>query len=135
MKKFSRIFLFCALMLILLTACAGQQGSPTVVGTLPGVETATPPAVATETAGTETTATEAATAATTETPTGALDLTGTAATNTTETAATNTTLTPGVPVTGGNILLLECQFCIDNVANALLVIPSTATFELTSQTA
>src|SRR5262245_26568856 len=128
MKKFSRLFLLGALTLVLLTAaCGGEEGTATPIGTSPGA-TSYPPPFDTETPAiteTEMTSTEA----TTETPTAAVDLTGTAVTNTTETAATGTTQTPGIPVTGSNILLLECQFCVDTIAHALLVIPETATFE------
>ena len=122
MKNISRLFLFGASILVLLTAaCAGQQGSPTPVGTLPGGPTASPPPLTTETAETATTGTattEATADGTMETPTAGVDLTGTA-----------TSGTPGIPVTG-NILLLECQFCIDTFAQALLVIPGTASFEV-----
>ena len=96
----SRIFLFGALTLVLLTAaCAGQQGTPTAIGTLlPGDETAYPGPV-TET--TETAATGVTATAATLDATATVDMTGTPmATDTTQTAATSTTQTPGIPVTG-----------------------------------
>jgi hypothetical protein len=50
MKKISRLFLFGALILMLLTtACSGQEGSPTPAGTTgPGEETSYPPPAETE---------------------------------------------------------------------------------------
>jgi hypothetical protein len=42
------------------------------------------------------------------------------------------TRTPGIPVTGQDIMLVECQFCVDTRAHALLVLPDTATFQITS---
>jgi hypothetical protein len=42
------------------------------------------------------------------------------------------TRTPGIPVTGQEIMLVECQFCVDTRAHALLVLPDTATFQITS---
>gem|GEM_PF-1057843 len=68
----------------------------------------------------------------------ALTGSATAATNTTETAATsqatatNTTLTPSIPVTGLDIIRLNCQYCVDNIAHAQLVIPREAKFEVIS---
>jgi hypothetical protein len=120
-------------MLVLLTAaCAGQEGSPTVVATTgPIDQTASPPAAETETTGTAETATTA-TGATLDT-TATVDLTASpAATDTTQTA---TTPTPGAPVTGAETILLECQFCIEGMAHAVLVIPETATFETVADAA
>lgn len=65
----------------------------------------------------------------------ATDTTGTAETPTAATSqatATNTTLTPSVPVTGSEIIRLDCQYCVDNIAHALLVIPRDAKFEVIS---
>ena len=53
----------------------------------------------------------------------------------TVTAATDTTQTPVVPVTGADVILLECQFCIEGMAQAMLVLPDTATFETVADTA
>ena len=138
MKKISRLFLYGALAVILLTAaCAPEEGTPTVVETLPPVDLTPSPAATdgTGTAETETTstaATETTSTAATETTVTA-DLTGTApaATDTTQTAATDTTQTPSIPVTA-EVILLECQFCVNNMAHALLVLSETATFELTT---
>jgi hypothetical protein len=139
MKKFSRLFLFGSLLLILLTAACGanQSGTPTLVGsTLPTLETSTP------SVGVDTTMTAEAATASTEAPVTGLE---TATLSTTQNVSTQTTSvvgspvagtsqTPGIPVTGLDILLVECQFCIDNMAHALLVLPDTATFEVLSST-
>ena len=138
--KVSRFFLFTSLILVLLTAaCAAEDGTtPTLVGTtLPGEDGLTSTPFGTET-------TEAETAATAETATGdgtaIVDGTATAdgsptaaVTDGTATAA-GTTQTPGIPVTGPepDIVLVECQFCVDTWAHALLVLPDTATFEIIS---
>ena len=143
MKKVSRVFLFGALVLVVLTAACGAEESttPPVLATLPGAEaTSTLPGGvdATQTVGTET----ATTAATAETPTAALEtptLSGTDSVSTPVTSvgstATRVGQTQGIPVTGLDIVLVECQFCIDTLAHALLVLPDTATFEVTAPTA
>jgi hypothetical protein len=129
MKKMSRFLLLGAMILVLITsACAAQDTTPTVSGTL---ETSTPFGAATdvtETAGAET-ATTGTAETTVETPTVSITDTAAVSTSTTQTAGTGT---PGVPVTGLDILLIECQFCVDTTAHALLVLPDTATFEITS---
>lgn len=128
MKKISRILIFSALTLALLAACTGQEGSPTAAGTtIPGDETATPFPVETDTTGTAETAVTSPEATLDTTAT--VDLTGTAP------ATADTTQTPGVPVTGADVILLECQFCIEGMAHALLVLPDTATFEAVADTA
>src|SRR5215216_4921458 len=138
MKKISRLLLCGALTLTLLTAaCAGQEGTPTVVvPTFPGSETASPPPVETEI--TETTETVTSSPEATLDTTATVDLSATvpAATDATQPAAMDTTQTPGVPTTGAEVgsILLECQFCIDGMAQALLVIPDTATFETVADT-
>lgn len=97
MKDISRMFLFGALALMLLTtACAGQQVSPTPVATTPPASTATVEATGTSTI--------------TLTPT--------------------TTVTAGIPVTGPTTASIVCQFCMDDFAHALVVIPAAATFTL-----
>ena len=126
MKKISRIFLFSALtLMLLLSACGGEEGTPTAGGTVLPNETATE-APATEapaatdstlTAGTETTGT-AETAETTATEAA------------TQAAGTATTETPGTPAAGPEVILLECQFCLEGMGNALLVFDDTATFEM-----
>lgn len=105
MQNLSRLFLFGASILVLLTAaCAGQQGTPT----------ATPQPSFT------------ATVPSTDTP---------AATETASMTVTpDTTLTPGIPITG-SIVSLQCQFCLDNAAHALLVIPAAATVTILTPTA
>jgi hypothetical protein len=37
-------------------------------------------------------------------------------------------------VTGSEITLVDCQFCIDNLAHALLVLPDVSTFQVISPT-
>lgn len=135
MKRISRVFLFSALALAMLTAaCTGQEGSPTPAGpTLPGDETASPPPIETDTAGAGT-ATPLTTMETTDTALPTME-TATAAPDTTQTAVGGTTATPGIPVTGGDVILLECQYCIEGMAHALLVLPETATFEQVADTA
>ena len=46
--------------------------------------------------------------------------------------ATNTTLTPSIPVTGLEVILLNCPYCVDNIAHDQLLIPREATFRVTS---
>ena len=131
MKKISRIFLFGALTLVLLTVACAEATPTTIVTTGPAEETASPPSVETEITGT----------AATETV-GTVDLTATidtatlpAGTDTTQTPGVDTTATSGLSVTGADLILLECQFCIQGVAHALLVLPDTATFETVADTA
>ena len=122
MKKISRVFLFGALALILLTAgCAGQEQeeTPGVLETVqPGDLTASPSPMATEVAGT----------AETETPSTPATVEATSTSTTTPTAAAQET--PVTTVTVADIRVVECQFCIDTMAYALLDIPATATFEI-----
>lgn len=147
LKKISRLFLFGALIVVLLTAaCAAEEGAtPTsLVGTvLPGDEDMTgTPFDLTETVGTVTgleTETGVGTVTTAETATGGLETPTTMATsgaatqtNGTQPSTGGTTQTPVVPVTGADVILVECQFCVDTRAHALLVLPDTATFEIVS---
>ena len=123
MKKISRLLLPCSLILILLAAaCAPSEGTatPGADETLIAGLTSSPAATdSTLTAETATTSTSA-TSATTETPT---------VVATQPAATTDTTLTPSTPVTG-DVILLACQFCVDTMAHALLVMPETTTFEV-----
>jgi hypothetical protein len=134
MKRKSRLFLFGAMILVLLTAACGAEGTtPTVVGTeLPGDETSTP---AVDTSGTAETEIAETSTGDAETPTlsATEDLTITPTTD--GTVSAGITQTPVVPVTGPQIVLIECQFCVDTMAHALLVLPDTATFEITSPAA
>jgi hypothetical protein len=135
MKKISHPLLFSTLALILLAACTGQDGSLTstapVVGTVPGNQTATLPPLGTDAASTATAATPGLAG------TLGVDLTATipTATNIEGAAATGAAQTPAVPVTGVDLILLECQFCIEGMAHALLVLPDTATFQTVADTA
>ena len=127
MKRISRIFLFGALALALLTAACAEATPTTIfVPTEPGDGTASPPPLGTDMAAS---------------PVGTLDLTAAvetailpAETQATQTDGTDTTQTAEVPVTGTELILLECQFCIQDVAHALLVLPETATFETAGST-
>ena len=132
MKKISRLFLLGALAVILLTAaCAPEEGTPTVVETLPPVDLTPSPAATDGTLTAETETTSTAATLETATPAAALTETAPAATDTPQVAATDTTQTPSTPVTS-DVILLECQFCVNNMAHALLVLSEVATFELTT---
>jgi hypothetical protein len=129
MNKFSRMFLFCALALVLLTAaCASEEGTPTAAETLLPVDLTPSPAVTDD--GTLTAETE--TPSTTET----LEVTETTTPEAAQlTPTADGSQTPSIPVTGDEVILLECQFCVDNMAHALLVISEAATFELVTTAA
>lgn len=122
MKRISRVFLFGALALVLLMAgCGGEEGTSTPVGTLePGDNpTSYPPPLETETLATvvtEATSTATATEAATSTPAA--------------TATADTTQTPAGTAAPLDVNVIECQFCIDTMAYALLDIPETGTFEI-----
>ncbi|HSL27881.1 MAG TPA: hypothetical protein VK900_01675 [Anaerolineales bacterium] len=122
MKKISRLFLFGALSLALLTAACAEATPTTIfVPTQPAEETASPPPLGTDAMAS---------------PVGVLETpTVTGGTELTPTPGTDTTQTAEVPVTGGDLILLECQFCIQDTAHALLVLPESATFETVADTA
>ena len=107
MKRISRVFLFGAVTVILLAAaCApAEEGTPIVPGALQDILTGSPTAIATDT---------------------------TATVDTSQATATNTTLTPSIPVTGLEVISLDCQYCVDNIAHAQLLIPREAKFEVVS---
>ena len=139
MRKFSRLSLFFALILVLLmAACGAESGAtPTLIGTLlPGGSdlTSTPlSGVATET--TETAIGTVVGLETATTTTGLESPTAGVATQVvgTQDPGLGNTSTPVVPVTGqDDIMLVECQFCVDTRAHALVVLPDTATFQITS---
>jgi hypothetical protein len=54
------------------------------------------------------------------------------ATDTPAAVATDTTLTPSTPGTGPNVISLDCQYCVDSVAHAQLLLPRKATFKVIS---
>ena len=56
----------------------------------------------------------------------------TSTTDPSQATATNTTLTPSIPVTGPEIISLDCQYCVDNIAHAQLVIPREAKIKVIS---
>jgi len=137
MKKFLRYPLFLALILVLFTtACGADQGTtPTIVGTLlpENHDLTNTPMGPTETIGTTPTATGSGSDETTtnslETPTVSVGSTQAVGTQASSLGVTQTAV---VPVTGQDIMLVECQFCVDTRAHALLVLPDTATFKITS---
>lgn len=136
MTKFSRLFLYGTMILVLITAaCTAENATPTLVGTnLPDQATSTPFGASTEVSGTAETGTATTGTAETAVGTSTVSVTDTAlSTSTTQTAGTKTagTGTPGIPVTG-DIVLVECQFCVDTMAHAILVLPDTATFSIVS---
>lgn len=139
--KVSRLLLMTSLILVLLTAACGAEGgtTPTLVGTMiPGQDDLTGTPFGTETIGTAETAITAETAA----GEGTVIVDGTATLAVTDevgsqatavgSPVTGTTLTPGIPVTGSEIVLVDCQFCVDTWAQTLLVLPDTATFQIVS---
>jgi hypothetical protein len=143
MKKFSRYPLFLALILVMLTtACGADQGTtPTIVGTLlpENHDRTNTPMGPTETIGTTPTPTGSGSAITDETTTNGLETPTVSAGGADSTQAVGTQAsslgvpqTAVVPVTGQDIMLVECQFCVDTRAYALLVLPDTATFKITS---
>lgn len=125
MKNVSLMFMFGALVLVLaLAACAPSEGTPTLVGSpfpddTPIVDLTGSPSV--EATGTT---------VTTETETPVVDTTDTPEVTPTQ----DTTQTPSIPVTG-DIILVECQFCIENVGHALLVFNESSTFEVVTTSA
>ena len=134
MKKYSRVFLFGALILVLLMAgCAGQEETATSAPGPGGNVTSFPTMEETSAVGTaETQTTGTAETATTGTPETEATSTEAATQAATEaTTSTATTQAGGIPVTGADINVLECQFCIGTAAYALLDIPAVATFEIT----
>jgi hypothetical protein len=93
------------------------------------LETATPETATTETAGT----TISTIGTSTGLETATLSLTQSVSTQSTSVVgspAAGTGQTPSIPVTGLDVNLVQCQFCVDNMAQALLVLPDTATFEV-----
>ena len=121
MKPSSKLFLCVAVIVMLLTAaCGAEQGAtPTLSGTsVSGGSLTDTPSV--DTTGTA----ETATSEVVDTPTSLA----------TATEATKTTETPVIPVTGVDVVLIECQFCVDTMAHALLVLPDTATYNVASST-
>jgi hypothetical protein len=138
MKKYSRTFL-ALLMALLTTACGAEQGATptTIVGTLLPVMTSTPLGP-TETIGTTPTATGSGIITPAETTTTGFETATVSAGDAgtlvagTQAPSLGTTRTPVIPVTGQDIMLVECQFCVDTRAHALLVLPDKATFNISS---
>lgn len=49
-------------------------------------------------------------------------------------ADTNISITPLIPITGENEVLMECQFCVNDETHAVLVLPESAYFDVVSST-
>lgn len=116
MKKIRRVLFFgVSVFALLMAGCAPGGATSTAIGTLESDSlTGSPSPV--ETDGVEAAATDVvSTDAVTETATA---------------VAVATQQTPLVPVTGEDIRLLENLFCIDSMAYAILIIPTTTTFEI-----
>ncbi len=135
MKRPTKLFLFLALLVALLTTACGarQGGTPTAIGTLlpSTTELSSTPFGPTVTVGTTPTATGSGliVPADTSTPGLATAVGGSGGAINTQTVPTQA---HAIPVTGQDIMLVECQFCVDAKAHALLVLPDTATFKITS---
>lgn len=139
MQKISRLFLFGALLLMLLTAaCGAEEGTAVPVDS--GIDAPNGEVLimtVTPFDGGATTE-PLATVEGVETATGDLstpDITVPATATPDASVAGNAAQTPGIPITGVDVILVECQFCVDTWANALLVLPDTASFEVVSPTA
>ena len=48
--------------------------------------------------------------------------------------ATSVAVTPLIPITGENVVSLQCQFCVDTETHAVLIFPDFAYFDVTSDT-
>jgi hypothetical protein len=137
MKKISKFFLFGSLFLAFLTAACGanQNATPTLSGTSL-VQTSTPfmglgtPVAGTATSLTPGTATTAIGTTNSETSTGS----GAQVSTQVPSVIGSTATSAAIPVTGSEITLVDCQFCIDNLAHALLVLPDVSTFQVISPT-
>ena len=132
--KASRLLLMTSLIFVLLTAaCGTEEGTVIIVETstpIGGDLTDTP--FATVPTGVAETATGVSPVAVDSTATLAVtDDAGSQATAVSSPVA-GTTRAPSIPVTGSEIVLVECQFCVDTWAQALLVLPDTATFQVVS---
>ena len=44
------------------------------------------------------------------------------------------TLTPQIPITGENVVSLQCQFCVDTEAHAVLIFPEFVKFDVKNET-
>jgi hypothetical protein len=47
---------------------------------------------------------------------------------------TGTSVTPQIPITGENVVYLQCEFCVDAVTHAVLILPDAASFDVSSDT-
>lgn len=50
------------------------------------------------------------------------------------TTQTGISVTPLIPITGENVVSMQCQFCVDDQAHAILVFPDFAYFDVNSST-
>lgn len=46
--------------------------------------------------------------------------------------ATSTSVTPGIPITGENVVSMQCQFCVEDQTHAILIFPEFAYFDVVS---
>src|SRR5689334_4484841 len=133
MKKISKSFLFASLFIVLLTAACGsnQNATPTLSGASI-LETSTPfLGLGTPVVGTA----SVFTTGTPGTATTAIATSGAQGVSTQLPSVIGSTATSAaIPVTGADITLVDCQFCIDNLAHALLVLPDVSTFQVVSPT-
>jgi hypothetical protein len=132
--KVPRLLFMITLILVLFTAaCGADEGTVIIVETttpIGGDLTGTPSAAVST--GVAETATGISPVVPDNTATLAvIDDAGSQATAVSSPAA-GSTRAPGIPVTGSEIVLVECQFCVDSWAQALLVLPDTATFQVVS---
>lgn len=50
------------------------------------------------------------------------------------TTSTGISTTPLIPITGENVVFMQCQFCVDNETHAVLIFPESAYFDVISST-
>ena len=55
-------------------------------------------------------------------------------TSTTISVATGVSITPIIPITGENVVAMQCQFCVNDETHAVLVFPDFAYFDVVSTT-
>jgi hypothetical protein len=49
------------------------------------------------------------------------------------TAVPGSALTAGIPITGENVVSLQCQFCVQNEAHAVLIFPDSVSFKVSAE--
>lgn len=63
-------------------------------------------------------------------PGGQIQTVAPTSTGLTSSNSTSTSTTPLIPVTGHNVVSMQCQFCVDTVAHAILIFPDFAFFDV-----